>query len=123
MKRLLPFIATVTLVACASLPDTGDGIVALEIRLADTAKNLVIGDSLTLHARALNQAGDSVEALVRWRTPDTLLVSLDSVSGVVVALASSGAARIQAHTGTLYSNPVLITLHPVPVEPGGIRRP
>ena len=112
MRRWLAACGLVTAAAaCSSLPDAGDGIVALEIQISDSSKDLKIGQSETLHARALNVQGDPVaDALIFWRTPDTLLVTLDSVSGLVKALANTGTVRIQARTGTLFSNQVLLTL-------------
>ena len=98
--------------ACGSLPDQGGGIVALEV-LAPDSPSLIVGHSLTLHARALDLRGDSVAAEIYWRTPDTALVSLDSVRGVIIARSKVGTARIQARVGTLLSNIVLITLRDV----------
>jgi len=95
--------------ACGSLTDQGGGVVALEVTGVSTP-TLAVGHSLTLHARALDIQGDSVAADLFWRTPDTALVTLDTVRGVVVARTNSGTARVQARVGTLLSNVISITL-------------
>ncbi|MES2124756.1 MAG: hypothetical protein V4503_08745 [Gemmatimonadota bacterium] len=97
--------------ACSALPVSGDGIVALELRTKPPV-TLKLGESLTLQARALSQQGDSVAADVRWLTPDTTAVALDSITGVVRALVGTGTARVQAHVGTLRSDLLSITLQP-----------
>ena len=95
--------------ACGSLTDQGGGVVALEVT-GPTTLSLGVGQSLALHARALDIQGDSVAADLFWRTPDTALVTLDTVRGIVVARTNSGTARIQARVGTLVSNVISITL-------------
>jgi hypothetical protein len=112
--------AVTALIACSSLPRSDNGVVALEVRAPDTLA-LVNGASLTLHARALDINGDSVAADVRWRTPDTALVTLDSLLGVVTARSDTGTARVQASVGTLLSDVILIPLHPVPTMTGQAR--
>jgi hypothetical protein len=97
--------------ACGSLPDAGSGVVQLQLLLPDSLF-LYPGQSLTLRARALDLAGDSVAtAPIFWRTPDTALVALDSVSGVVTSLHdTASSARVQARSGTLVSDFVIIAL-------------
>jgi hypothetical protein len=99
------------LVGCSSLPTTGDGIVAIEVRTPPSL-TLRLGDSLTLHARALNQQGDSVAGVIRWFTVDTAAVTVDSIHGVVRARQATGTARIQASVGTLHSDPLTLLLAP-----------
>ena len=101
------------LAGCSSLPTTGDGIVAIEVRIPSSL-TLRLGDSVTLQARALNQQGDSVAGVIRWFTVDTAAVTVDSIRGVVTARKSSGTARIQASVGTLHSNPLTLLLAPAP---------
>lgn len=107
--KWLALLSIAAAAACGSLPDQGGGVVALEVAGSPTA-TLIVGQSLTLHARALDIQGDSVAADVFWRTPDTALVSLDTAGGVVVARTNRGTARVQARVGTLLSNVVSITL-------------
>ena len=97
------------LAACGSLPDQGGGVVALEV-IGPTALTLKVGQSLTLRARALDIQGDSVAADLFWRTPDTSLVTLDTVRGIVVARTNSGTAQFQARVGTLLSTVISVTL-------------
>lgn len=102
---------------CSSLPADGDGVVALELR-SPLALTLKQGESLTLHARALDRAGDSVDAPIRWRTADTT-ITLDSILGSVTARVGAGAGRVQAAVGTLRSDLITITLQPAAT--GGVR--
>lgn len=111
MKTLLVLALLGIVAACSSLPATGDGIVALELR-TPVPLALRRGDSLTLRARALNQHGDSVAADIRWQTPDTASLRVDSMRGVVTAKLGTGTARVQASVGTLRSSLISITLQP-----------
>lgn len=121
MKRTMVFLAAAAAIGCGSLPDQGGGIVALEIRIPDST--LVINDTLTLHARAIDLNGDSVDAKIFWRTPDTALISLDTVVGTVVARVGSGNARVQARTGTLLSGILSIGLRDSTASTGLRTRP
>lgn len=111
MRRASALLLVAAVAACSSLPATGDGIVALQV-ITPTSLLLKRGDSLTLRARALDQHGDSVAADIRWRTPDTAAVTVDSVRGVITARVGAGTARIQASVGTLRSDLLTITLQP-----------
>ena len=116
MRTLAAGLMLATLVGCSSLPVDGDGVVALEIR---TQSPLLLrqGQQAILRARALDQQGDSVPSLIRWYTADTASLTLDSLSGIVVARKPSGSAKVQAAVGTLRSDPITITLLP-PLAPG-----
>lgn len=116
MIRWAALLAVGTAAACGSLPDQGDGVVALQIRIPDST--LAVNHSLTLHARAVNLQGDSVPAAVFWRTPDTSAITLDSVTGVVFARTNSGSARVQARTGTLLSDILSIGLRDSTISSG-----
>ncbi len=112
MKSLaITLTALGVLAGCSTLPTTTDGVVGIEI-LVPASLTLRLGDSLTLHALALNQQGDSVAGVIRWFTVDTAAVSVDSMSGVVKPLLGSGSARIQASVGTLHSDPLVLLLAP-----------
>lgn len=111
MKTLVLLLLIGIAAGCSTLPATGDGIVALEVT-TPTRLTLRNGDSLTMHARALNIDGDSVEATIIWQTPDTAAISVDSLRGVVVALKATGTGRVQARVGSLRSDLVPITLLP-----------
>jgi hypothetical protein len=114
VTRLIVLVAAAC--ACSSLPSSGDGIVALEVR-SPLAITLKAGESVTLKARALNSAGDSVGAALFWTTADTT-ISLDD-QGTVTALQGTGQARVQAAVGTLRSELIVITLQPAAT--GGVR--
>ncbi len=109
--RGLGLAAASLLVGCSSLPTTGSGIVAIEVR-TPSSLTLRLGDSVTLHARALNQQGDSVAGVIRWFTVDTAAVTVDSIRGVVTPRQSTGTARVQASVGTLHSDPLTLLLAP-----------
>lgn len=113
-QRLLAGLV-LAVAACTNLPSGGDGIVALEVLVP---KVLVIApdETVTLRARALNQAGDSVAADIRWFTIDTLTISVDAVTGLVTPLAETGTGRVQAGVGSLRSDPISITVR-VPPTP------
>lgn len=111
MRRLTPMLLLAVITACSALPATGDGIVALELK-APLVLTLKRGDSLTIRARALNQQGDSVAAEIRWQSPDTAAISVDSLRGVVRARLATGTGRVQASVGSLRSDLVTITLKP-----------
>jgi hypothetical protein len=100
------------LFGCANLPTTGDGIVALEVT-QPASLTLAEGTALQLEARALDRAGEPVAAEIRWATPDTTL-TVDSLTGVVTAIASSGSGRVQASVGSLRSSILTFTLTAAP---------
>ncbi|MGH7593707.1 MAG: hypothetical protein ACRELE_07640 [Gemmatimonadales bacterium] len=128
MIRSTALLGVAIVTACSSLPDAGGGIVDLEIRAPDslctaaTACTLVAGDSLTFRARALNLQGDSVAADILWSTPDTLLITLDTLRGAVIARSdSTGVAHVQARTGTLRSDVISITVQRDTTTAAGLR--
>ena len=113
MKRIVALAVAVA--ACSNLPADGDGVVALELR-SPLAITLRSGESVTLRARALNSAGDSVAAPLVWNTADTT-ITLDPSLGIVTARQGTGSARVQAAVGTLRSELIVITLQPAPTGP------
>ena len=70
-----------------------------------------IGDTAALTARALNAQGDSIAATFTWRTPDTAIVFLDPSTGLVSGKVP-GTARVQARSGSLISDFVILTVVP-----------
>ncbi|MGH7524641.1 MAG: hypothetical protein ACREK8_10070 [Gemmatimonadales bacterium] len=121
MKRTILLLAVGAAAACGSLPDAGNGVVALRISTPDTLNGvgcpsstsclLPSGDTLTLQARALNLNGDSVAATIVWTTPDTALIVVGAATGVITSLSDTGGvARVQAGVGTLHSLIISITL-------------
>ena len=121
MKWALAVLVIGIVAACSSLPDAGSGVVALEVRTPDTvggvgcptATSCILphGDTLRLHARALNLNGDSIAAAILWITPDTALIGLDALAGVITAVSDTGGtARVQASVGNLRSDIIQVTL-------------
>jgi hypothetical protein len=113
---LLPLLAAVLVVlavlACSDFVDQGGGVIALEIQ-QPAVDSLDVGDTLRLHARALDKNGDSIPADIRWVTTDTSL-AVDSVTGLVTGLAPCSACGVRAHEGTLYTSPVTLRVLPRP---------
>jgi hypothetical protein len=88
-----------------------DSVIALEIVVPDT---MVVGDTMTPTAKALNGRGDSVAAEVIWASLDTeVIVVNDSTTGETFAKAT-GLGRLQARTGALRTNPQSITVISAP---------
>ncbi len=96
--------------ACSALPDSQNGVVALELRLPAPAY-VEPGDTLTLHARALNAQGDSVEATIVWRVLDSTLTLVDS-AGKVTTDTTAGSGRVQAAMGSLFSDLQTLNIRP-----------
>lgn len=67
-------------------------------------------DTLRPVARVFDGRGDSVPAaVVRWYTLDPAILSVDSVTGMTrVVQVGSGPGRLEARTGSLFSNPTSI---------------
>ena len=102
MKHPLAWIAVLAAAGCSSLGDPG-APVAIEV-LTPSPAVVEIGDTITLRARVLDQAGDSIAATIRWRTADTT-VAVDSVTGRFTGL-FTGSGRVQAVSGSLVASPV-----------------
>jgi hypothetical protein len=102
--------------ACSDLSSNSDEPITLEIRIPVGAPGasppVEIGDTFTLAARALNQDGDSVAATIKWRTPDTTFLFVDSLTGRITGKQPFSNARVQASTGTLLSDLVTFTVVP-----------
>ena len=81
---------------------------AIEIVLPDSAR-VEVTDTFRLRGRPLNGLGDSVQAQLYWSSLDTTLTVLDSATGVSLANAV-GTARVQARTGSLFSNPEIVNI-------------
>jgi hypothetical protein len=116
VRRALALLGVAAVAACSSLPNAGNGVVQLRVFTPDSLF-LYPDSSLTLRAVAFDLNGDSVAAPVRWRTPDTTLVTVDSASGVVTSrLDTVAQARVQASTGTLLSSIITIQLRHAPAD-------
>jgi len=86
-----------------------DQPVAIDIVLPDSGR-VEVTDTFRPRARALNGIGDSVQAELSWASLDTaVLAVLDSTTGVSISK-TIGAARLEARTGNLFSNPQTVTV-------------
>jgi hypothetical protein len=95
VKHAVRGLLALVLVACGKLPTTSDGVAFLQIQQPVT-RTLKVGDSLLLHATALDKNGNPLDVAIVWRTPDTTL-SINS-NGLVKALAPDS-GRVQAVIG------------------------
>jgi len=94
---------------CSSLTPDFNQVVALEVSLP-YGGNVELGDTIVPNSRALDGRGDSVAAIIYWKSLDTAHVTvLDSTTGATLAKAN-GAGAIQARTGNLHSNPIAVTV-------------
>ncbi len=76
---------------------TDEGAAFLEV-IEPPSRTIAIGDTIQFIARALDEAGQPVQASIRWRTPDTT-ITIEEATGVVVGR-FVGIGRVQAVTGT-----------------------
>ncbi|HET7042161.1 MAG TPA: hypothetical protein VFI13_09070, partial [Gemmatimonadales bacterium] len=108
MTRPALLLLAACVAGCSSLGDPGVPV-AIEV-LTPAAAIVELGDTLTLHARVLDQAGDSIAATIRWRTPDTT-VAVDSVTGRFTGV-FTGLGRVQAVSGSLVGPLTTFTVRP-----------
>jgi hypothetical protein len=90
-------------------------VVAIEI-VGLTAPTLEEGDTLTLRARAIDAAGDTVPAAaITWVIVDVdsgqVGFTIGESSGLVTAL-SPGSGRVRARVETLVSGPIVVSVLP-----------
>ncbi|MDH3458975.1 MAG: hypothetical protein OER90_19210 [Gemmatimonadota bacterium] len=86
-------------------------MVAIEV-VGLTAPVLEEGDTVTLRARAIDAAGDTVpDAMITWIVVDTGQVgfTIEETTGLVTAL-SPGSGRVQARVETLVSGPIMVSV-------------
>jgi hypothetical protein len=101
MSRRLTVLAALMVVAagCSSLGEPGVPI-AIEVT-TPTLAAVDIDDTITLRARLVDQAGDSIGGEIRWRTPDTT-IGVDSTTGAIWGI-FTGTGRVQAVSGSVVS--------------------
>ena len=102
-------LAAGVLLGCSDLSEGEGGIVALEVT-APPGGAVEVGDTVQYAARALNLQGEEVAADIRWATPDTANISVDSLTGLVAGKAGGTVARVQASAGSLLSPLNLISV-------------
>lgn len=95
--RRTAILALGAVVACSSLGDPGEPV-AIEFFIPAPAI-VEVNDTIQLRARILDQNGDSIEADIRWRTPDST-VAVDSTTGAFWGV-FTGSGRVQPTAGTL----------------------
>lgn len=105
----MALLALAGLLACKLKTDP-DQVVAIEVILPDSGR-VEFTDTFQVHARGLNSVGDSVAGPVFWSSLDSLIVVLDSTTGVAVAQ-KVGNGLVQARVGGLRSNPQTVTILP-----------
>jgi hypothetical protein len=102
-RRLLPVLAVL---GCSGLDEGDGGAVALEVEVP-VPSTVEVGDTLQLHATALDADGDPVDAAVTWEAADPTVAV--NATGLVTGV-SVGPGRVQAREGSLGSNLVTLTV-------------
>jgi hypothetical protein len=114
-SRNLSGLILAAVVGCSSLSGDSDTPVVIDVfppAGSGISGQVEIGDVAVMTARALNQQGDTVPATFVWRTADTGLVFLDTITGQVSGK-QPGSARVQGRTGSLISDFVTLTVVPM----------
>lgn len=83
----------------------------LEVRSPRPA-SVRVGDSLQFTAVVLDASGDTLDAPVTWRTPDTTVVVREASGWVIGRAAGSG--RVQAQVDSLVSPLFTVTVTAAP---------
>lgn len=101
-------LAVLALAACSDLSSSDETVVALQVTSPPGAV-VEVGDTVTYTVVALNRNGDSIAATIRWSTPDTATIAVDSLSGVVLGK-KPGPGRVQAISDGLVSPLNILTV-------------
>jgi len=101
-------LAVLALAGCSELASSDDTVVALQVT-APPGSAVEVGDTVTYTVVAVNRNGDPIPAPIYWSTPDTLVIAVDSVSGVVLGK-SPGQGRVQAISDGLVSPLNILTV-------------
>jgi hypothetical protein len=109
MNRAVGVALAILITFCGNLPTTSEGVAFLQVEQPATT-TIDLGDSLQLHALALDKAGEPLDVPILWRTPDTT-IAVESASGLVTTL-FPGPGRVQAVIGDneLVSNFIVLTV-------------
>ncbi|HEU4955746.1 MAG TPA: hypothetical protein VFT28_14265, partial [Gemmatimonadales bacterium] len=102
-RRLLPVLAVL---GCSGLDEGDSGVVALQVEVP-VPPDVEVGDTLQLHATALDANGDPVNVAISWQAADPT-VSVNT-TGLVTGV-SAGTGRVQAREGSIGSNVVTLTV-------------
>jgi hypothetical protein len=96
---------------CSNLSTNESGIAGLEIRVPRPAA-VEVGQTIQLHARALDEQGDSIAATVRWITPDTTITL--TPDGKLTGRTGGSTAQVQAQSANIVSDFVSFTVNARP---------
>lgn len=103
-------VLALLLAGCSDLTSTGKNAVALRVLMPSPAA-VEPGDTLPLHAEAIDINGDVIPgAVIYWRTPDTAALAMVDSIGLVTTALSSGTGRVQARHGSLFSDLQTLTI-------------
>lgn len=98
--------------ACSDLSSSDETVVALQVT-SPPGSAVEVGDTVTYSAVALNRNGDPIAATIRWSTPDTATLAVDSLSGVALGK-KPGQGRVQATSDGLVSPLNILTVFASP---------
>ena len=96
---------TLMMLGCSNLTEGPGGVVELEISTPAT-REVEVGETLQLTARALDRDGNPLDVPITWLSSDPAL-TVDH-SGLVTGVAP-GEAQVQASVGSLSSGQILLT--------------
>ncbi|HEX5004032.1 MAG TPA: hypothetical protein VFV65_01885 [Gemmatimonadales bacterium] len=104
--------ALLVLAACSDLSSNDETVVAIQVT-APPGAVVEVGDTVQYTAIALNRNGDVIPAPIRWATPDTAVIAVDSLTGVVLGKVP-GPGRVQATVQGLISPLNIVTVVATP---------
>ena len=110
MTRTTCLAAWMALGGCSGLSEQ-DGVAGLEIEIPRPPE-VEVGQTITLVARALDGAGNPVDAPITWLTPDTTLIV--TPGGDITGRTGGTTGRVQAQVAGLASDFVTLTVLPRP---------
>ena len=96
---------TLMVLGCSNLTEGPGGVVELEISTPAT-REVEVGETLQLTARALDRDGNPLDVPITWLSSDPAL-TVDN-TGLVTGVAP-GEAQVQASVGSLSSGQILLT--------------
>lgn len=116
MTRVVGAAFVALSLCCGKLSTTSDGVAFLQVQLPSNT-SLNVGDTLRLHATALDKQGNPLDVTINWRSADST-VTVGTTSGLVTAI-SPGQGRVQAVLGDeeLVSDFITLTVK----EPAALR--
>lgn len=82
--------------SCGSLPTTTEGVAFLQVE-QPANRTINVGDSLQLHALALDKRGSPLDVPIHWRTPDST-ITVGETTGLVIGV-KPDSGHVQAVIG------------------------